>query len=208
MTPVSPSFLSFLSASAVPAETGGMGISAQTYDRFARWALRWFYRRVAEDLSVLPPAAKVLDIGCGTGVMLAGLARRRPDLELAGIDVAPGMIAVARRNAPTGLGIEFGVGDVVALPHAASTLDVVVTTLSMHHWPDRRRAVADIARTLKPGGRLYVYDFRFTPAPELTEASTGDGPFTGAPLERTHVPAAPWFPLRPFARFSLVRDEN
>lgn len=54
------------------------------------------------------------------------------------------------------------VADVADLPHPDDSVDVAVSTLSMHEWPDPGRAVGELARVLRPGGVLLVYDFRFS----------------------------------------------
>jgi SAM-dependent methyltransferase len=52
------------------------------------------------------------------------------------------------------------VGDVAKLPYRDGSVDLVVSTLSQHHWPDRPAALAELARVLAPGGRIWIYDLR------------------------------------------------
>jgi ubiquinone/menaquinone biosynthesis C-methylase UbiE len=82
-----------------------------------------------------------------------------------GMDLDPAMIARARANA-AGASREghertpsFLVGDVAAMSFADGTFDVVVSTLSMHHWNDTTAGLGDIARVLRPGGRALIWDF-------------------------------------------------
>jgi len=55
---------------------------------------------------------------------------------------------------------EFVVGDVASLPFVDGSFDLVVSTLSMHHWADPTRGLAEIGRVLQEGGRALVWDFR------------------------------------------------
>lgn len=106
----------------------------------------------------------VLDVGCGTGeITMRAKVRSGPTGLVAGIDPAPEMIAVARQKAArAGLDIDYRVAAVEALPFADATFAVVVSSLMMHHLPEdlKPRALAEIRRVLKPGGRLVVIDFQ------------------------------------------------
>ena len=160
------------------AERGFDERRSTSYDRLARWTLRGLYRRVAADVAaVAPPGGAVLDVGTGPGRLLHEVAALRPDLELVGADLSPDMVDLARRAsaAVPGRGITFIAADVGGLPWAAGSFDVVVSTLSAHHWPDPVAAAGELTRLLRPGGRLIVHDFRFAPLGSLVAAlSTRD----------------------------------
>ncbi len=166
------------------------GRGSRIYDRTARTLLRGgLYARIADDLvDVLPDGADVLDVGTGPGVLLTELARRRPDLHLVGgVDLSADMVSAAQRNLS-----EFGgrataqQGDVVDLPFAAGAFDLVVSSFSSHHWDDPpAAAVPELARVLRPGGRLYVYDFGFAPFDVITETARSRGVFFGSSPVRT-----------------------
>ena len=115
-------------------------------------------------LAHLAPGESVLEVGCGTGeVALRAKARVGPSGSVAGIDPSPEMIAEARRKAARSkLDIDYRVATVEALPFADATFDVVLSSLMMHHLPEdlKPRALAEIRRVLKPGGRLLVVDFK------------------------------------------------
>jgi len=102
----------------------------------------------------------VLDVGCGTGGLLALL--RRPGATVAGIDLSPGMIQEARKR--LGETEDLQVGEAGHLPWEARHFDLVVSTDSMHHWPDPGRALSEIERVTVKGGHVVIADV-YAPAP-------------------------------------------
>ena len=120
-------------------------------------------RQRTVSLAHLQPGDAVLDVGCGTGTLALEVARRIGRASrVVGIDPGAEQIArarkkAARRKAP----VEFQVGVIEQLPSPDQTFDVVLSTLMMHHLPAplKRQGLAEIARVLKPGGRLVVADF-------------------------------------------------
>ena len=99
-----------------------------------------------------------LDLATGPGHTAARLAQAAGFV--VGLDIAPGMIAVARaRAAETGLAnLAYLIGDVHALPLPAASLDLVTCRIAPHHFHDVARFVREAARVLTPGGRLVVED--------------------------------------------------
>ena len=153
--------------------SGGILIGdAVLYDALSRFLLGQLYRRIAADVAaVAPDGARVLEVGCGPGhlsVQLAGQHR----LEVTGLDLDPAMIARAAANTDRaanrgGRRPSFLVGDVAALAFPDRSFDLVVSTLSMHHWADPAAALAEIGRVLRPGGRALIWDFRPGVRPHL-----------------------------------------
>jgi SAM-dependent methyltransferase len=137
---------------------------ARSYDSLTHgWLLRGFYEGIARDVAAAAPAgAHLLDVGCGPGRLAILLARR--DLHVTGVDLDPAMIERATANAAgipdAGRRPSFTVADVASVPLADESQDVVVTTLSMHHWSDPRAGLAEIARVLRPGETALVWDLR------------------------------------------------
>jgi ubiquinone/menaquinone biosynthesis C-methylase UbiE len=116
------------------------------------------------ELAQLQRGDAVLDVGCGTGT-LALLAKERVGAtgRVSGIDPGPQQIARARSKAARrDLSIDFQIGVIEQLPFPDQSCDVVLSTLMMHHLPDdlKRRGLAEIARVLKPQGRLVIVDFK------------------------------------------------
>jgi SAM-dependent methyltransferase len=106
------------------------------------------------------PEARVLEVGCGAGWMWAEAAARLPcDLDLTLTDLSPGMVTEAvERVGSLGRyrGTSGRVADVQDLPFRSSSFDVVMAIYVLHHVPDIRGAIAEMARVLRPGGTLLV----------------------------------------------------
>ena len=137
---------------------------AARYDALTGALLGSFYDSVAADVAAIAPAGgQVLDVGCGPGHLANRLAREH-GLELTGLDLDPAMIERARANAERAVIVErrptFVVGGVAALPFPDASFDLVVSTLSMHHWADATAGQAEIGRVLRPGGRALIWDLR------------------------------------------------
>jgi ubiquinone/menaquinone biosynthesis C-methylase UbiE len=105
----------------------------------------------------------VLDVGCGTGALALEAARQIGSSGgVYGIDPSAEQIARARSSAARGhAAVEFHLGVIEEIPFPDATFDVVLSTLMMHHLPAplKRRGLAELARVLKPGGRLLIADF-------------------------------------------------
>ena len=121
-------------------------------------------RQKTADLASIQPGEQVLDVGCGTGTLAMEVARRvgREGL-VVGIDPSAEQIAracskAARPNVP----VEFQIGVIEHLAFPDQTFDAVLSTLMVHHLPAplKRQGLAEIARVLKPGGRLIIADFK------------------------------------------------
>ncbi|HMM83823.1 MAG TPA: class I SAM-dependent methyltransferase [Terrimesophilobacter sp.] len=134
------------------------------YTRFARlydtvvkalpvWR-RWLSRAVPE---IRGP--RVLEVSFGTGWLLTQYAGRcRTD----GIDLNSKLIGIARRNlAKAGQSADWRQGRVEELPYPDATFDTVVNTMAFTGYPDGAAAAAELARVLKPGGRLVLIDINF-----------------------------------------------
>ena len=119
-------------------------------------------RKATVDQAWIKPGDHVLDVGCGTGEVALLAKTRAKAGKVYGIDPAPEMIAVARKKAARKkLTIDFRVGVIEALPFSDASIDVVTSSLMMHHLPEdlKARGLAEIYRVLRPGGRLLIADF-------------------------------------------------
>ncbi len=138
-----------------------MGWFHDTFSFRGQW--RELRQRTAT-LARIQPGEQVLDVGCGTGTLVIEVACRVGTTgRVVGIDPGTQQIArahskAARRNLP----IDFQIGMIEQLAFPDQTFDVVFSTLMMHHLPEslKRQGLAEIARVLKPGGRLVIADFK------------------------------------------------
>jgi ubiquinone/menaquinone biosynthesis C-methylase UbiE len=134
----------------------------RTSNAYDRWAHVWNLARCTNGsiyrtaLSLLDEThERVLDVGCGTGLMSARLTAS--GRRVTGIDLSAAMIARARRR--RGVNHEFIEGDAENLPVASGSFDAVVNLISFHHYPNPTRALAEFHRVLRPGGRLVLIAF-------------------------------------------------
>jgi SAM-dependent methyltransferase len=91
---------------------------------------------------------RVLEVGCGWGELAAWLAAET-GAEVVAVDLSPRMVELARER-----GVDARVGDVQELPFADASFDVAVAAWMLYHVPDLDRALAELARVVRPGGRL------------------------------------------------------
>ncbi|HEY3336323.1 MAG TPA: class I SAM-dependent methyltransferase [Candidatus Limnocylindrales bacterium] len=101
-------------------------------------------------------ALSIVDIGAGPGDVLEELRRRDRGASLTGVEPSERMRSIAAAR-----GIAEVDGRAEHLPLADDSVDLVLSTLSSHHWDDSAAAFAEIARVLRPGGEARIYDVRF-----------------------------------------------
>ena len=140
----------------IPKDTWSAG------DRYEPYVGRWS-RRVAVQLLHwlgVPAGGAWLDVGCGTGALSAVILERAQPREVVGVDPSPYFVSYAqqRLNDPRA---SFRVGDAQALPLAAASFDAAAAALVLNFVPNPALAVAEMARTVKPGGTVaaYVWDY-------------------------------------------------
>jgi SAM-dependent methyltransferase len=114
------------------------------------WTRRAMLARLAGGL---PASPTIADIGCSTGYLLADLRSRLPDATLIGVDLVASGLRKAHTHVPDALLVH---ADACSLPLKDSSMDGVVSANLLEHVPDDRRALAEIFRILRPGGRAVV----------------------------------------------------
>jgi 2-polyprenyl-6-hydroxyphenyl methylase/3-demethylubiquinone-9 3-methyltransferase len=132
----------------------------------------------------LNPGARVLDVGCGGGLLALPLAAA--GYRVKGIDRSAPSLEAARARVPAGATAEFAVGDALALDEPAGAYDAVLIMDLLEHLEEPARAVAEGARVLRPGGVLLFHTFNRTPASWLL-AVKGIGLVTTEGPHNVHV---------------------
>jgi ubiquinone/menaquinone biosynthesis C-methylase UbiE len=106
----------------------------------------------------LPPAARVLDVACGTGVLTRALARLEAVESAVGVDLAPSLVERARELARDLPNVRYEQADARSLPFDGGSFDAVVLDSALTHIPSPGQALAEAFRVLRPGGRLGIFD--------------------------------------------------
>lgn len=136
----------------------------------------------------LGPGERVLEVGCGTGNLWRDNADRLPPgVSLVLTDLSPGMLEESRRRLAGRLPrLELQIADVQSLPFADASFDLALASHMLYHVPDRARALAELARVLRPGGRLVAVTYPWTHLLELRELVARLGlPGAMLPVERS-----------------------
>ena len=132
--------------------------AAQAYGRIMRFPQVALLRKyIAGRAARLMSTGAAADLGCGPGYLAIELARNAPDLYVTGVDLSDAMLAQAISNArlaDVAHQTDFRTGDVAALPFRDASLDLVVSTLSLHHWGDPRPVFDEVARVSAPRRRV------------------------------------------------------
>ena len=125
------------------------GLHARFSTNKVDW-LQWVFERLNPE-----PDSRVLEVGCGTGELWK---RNLPDVpsgcDIVLTDLSPGMASEARDKLSADRRFTYCVCDAQLLPFPAESFDQVVANHMLYHVPDRRRALGEIWRVLRPGGRL------------------------------------------------------
>jgi ubiquinone/menaquinone biosynthesis C-methylase UbiE len=110
--------------------------------------------------SSLPRGGTVLDVGCGTGTFAIAFAAERPDAKVVGVDGDPQILALAKAKEGAGR-VSWNEGLAGELPFEDDSADAVTMSLVLHHLlPDQKReALAEIRRVLRPGGSFHIVDW-------------------------------------------------
>lgn len=183
------------------------GKGSHVYDLTMVRLTRRLYQRVIKDLHTLQiGAGKVLDVGTGPGTLVRMIAHHFPQFEVYGIDLSENMIDLAHEHARREQleeRVHFNVGDVAHLPYPDASFDLIVSTISMHHWHDLELPLQELYRVLRPGGKLWIYDFRFIKRQEVEKAQALTS-FAGIPLERQLLRTG-FLPFALYQRFALQK---
>jgi ubiquinone/menaquinone biosynthesis C-methylase UbiE len=131
------------------------GNAAENYERYFVPTLGDAWATALLDVAGLRRGERVLDVACGTGIVTRRAAQLvGPQGAVAGLDINPAMLAVARTAAPAS--IEWYEASVESIPCPDASFDVVTCSLGLQFVPDRAAAMREMRRVLKDGGRVAI----------------------------------------------------
>lgn len=138
----------------------GKSFAASPAENYQRYFVPSIGGPVGDDLigvAALQPGQRVLDVACGTGVVTRLAAQRLGGSgTVAGLDVNPGMLAVARAATPRDIPIDWYEASAESIPLPDSTFDVVLCQMGLQFIPNKPAALREMRRVLAPGGRAFV----------------------------------------------------
>jgi ubiquinone/menaquinone biosynthesis C-methylase UbiE len=127
--------------------------------------LRWY---IAQRALRLKDRGEIVDLGCGPGYLVRDLAKHTKGLHITGVDSSNEMLNQAKAVAQiSGIKdrVSFKIGNAARMPFEDHSLDLIVSTLSLHHWKNPIIVMNEIARVLKPSGVYLIFDLRRDMAP-------------------------------------------
>ena len=137
------------------------GAPALLYERYLVPMIGILWATDLVDRAAPRSGERVLDVACGTGIVARTAASRMQTGHVAGLDINPWMLSVARSvSSGSGLPIEWHEGNVLNLPFPAASFDVVLCQLGFQFFPNRPQAMHEIFRVLVASGRLALSVFR------------------------------------------------
>ncbi len=138
-------------------DSSNLDARASIHQRFSTNSYSWF-KWVFDALKKLPENARILELGCGNGLLWKENVNRIPagwNITLS--DFSAGMLDAAWRNlVVTGRAFQFKEIDAQSIPFEEETFDSVIADHMLYHVPDRPKGIAEIKRVLKSGGRLFA----------------------------------------------------
>ena len=116
-------------------------------------------RALVREAVAAQPGERILDVGCGPGYYVDELAEEVGDGgHVTGTDLSPAMLAVARERCAGRANTDLHEGDATSLPCGDAEVDAVVSVQVLEYVPDVERALAEMRRVLRPGGRVVLWD--------------------------------------------------
>jgi demethylmenaquinone methyltransferase/2-methoxy-6-polyprenyl-1,4-benzoquinol methylase len=127
------------------------------------------WRRRAADLAALAPGGRALDVATGTGDLAFELATRvAPGGEVVGVDFSEKMLELARAKAAPGARVRFESGNALALEYPDGAFDAATVGFGARNFSDLERGLSEMARVVRPGGRVVVLEITTPQRPPLS----------------------------------------
>lgn len=128
------------------------------YNATAAKVLRKPETKIANDIIEKMGSGTIVDLGSGTGYLSIEIAKRTPGIQVYGIDLSRQMIRIARRHARGIENAQFKFGNAADLPFEDNSIDLIISTGSLHHWKTPARVFDECYRALKIGREAWIYD--------------------------------------------------
>ncbi|WP_174590484.1 class I SAM-dependent methyltransferase [Methanocella conradii] len=163
-----------------------------------------FYESVASQVLERLPAGRILDIGTGPGRLPLMIATKNRYVHVTGIDASPDMMRIAQGlAAKRGVAnVDFDVGRADELPVGDEEFDLVISTLSFHHWKKPDSALDEIYRVLREGGEAWIYDIPKKVSPQAWSHLKSRYGTVASLLMRMHTLTEPFYDEKMLAELS------
>lgn len=143
-------------------------LEKNSIEEFSKWADNYdnpftsitFRQTNAKIVKILDPKqnSSLLDVGCGSGILIKYLLDANRGMKLFGVDITPKMVEIAKRKFVNDPSVEIILGSAVKMPYKDNSFDYVTCASSFHHHPDPVKSAKEMVRVLKPGGKLLILD--------------------------------------------------
>jgi len=137
------------------------GVLASSYEKATRLVIESYYSQVGDEITSSFTTGTMLDLGTGPGYLPIEIVKRKPDINIIGIDLSKKLIHMAQANtAKTGFShqLRFEVGNAANLRFDDEVFDMVISTGMLHSLKDPVKVLKEIYRVLKKGGQAWVFD--------------------------------------------------
>jgi ubiquinone/menaquinone biosynthesis C-methylase UbiE len=131
---------------------------AIVYNATAAKVLRKPETKIANDVIEKMGSGTIVDLGSGPGYLSIEIAKRTPGIQVYGIDLSRQMVRIARRHARGIENAQFKFGNAADLPFEDNSIDLIISTGSLHHWKMPVRVFDECYRVLKTGKEAWIYD--------------------------------------------------
>lgn len=143
-------------------------LEKNSIEEFSKWADSYdnpltsitFRQTNTKIVKLLDPKqnSSLLDVGCGSGILIKYLLETNRGMKLFGLDITSKMVEVAKRKFANDPNVEITLGSAIKMPYKNNTFDYVTCASSFHHHPDPLKSAKEMVRVLKPGGKLLILD--------------------------------------------------
>jgi ubiquinone/menaquinone biosynthesis C-methylase UbiE len=137
------------------------GVLASSYEKATRLVIKSYYSQVADEIASSFATGTMLDIGTGPGYLPVEIVKRKPDINIIGVDLSKKLIHMAQTNAVKASlsgRLQFQVGNAANLRFDDDTFDMVISTGMLHSLKNPVAVLKEIYRVLKKGGHAWVFD--------------------------------------------------